>query len=243
MVNHPKRQDNQRALSGHRRSRARTLRSKKLVSPTYPAQYGSTTLVDSDFNAHVGKQLAPYNTIGNQNFFWKSNADINPILQTAGADYSINVTPYLDIFPGSSDYKTVFDQYRLRAFTVMFTPQLITSPSALGSGFVFPRLWTVIDYDDTTGITRTQAEQYDTCFVTPPGCGVIRTVVPRIAIAAYSGAFTSYANMGDVWLDIASGGVLQYGIKLVVEGGAVGQTFLQQYSVSITGYWEFRSAR
>lgn len=44
---------------------------------------------------------------------------------------------------------------------------------------------------------------------------------PRTAMAAYSGAFTSYANMSDQWIDLNSTSVQYYGFKLLLPPASV----------------------
>lgn len=216
------------------------LRATELVLPTAPNQYGTTALVESDFDSSLCARLAPFNTIGSQVFFGRLvGGGVSNIAQIALADTNIALQFSLGGFSGSSDYATCFDQYRLRAAAATFSPLYQT----FAFGAINPRIWTVIDYDDNAVATRSQLLQYDTCVVSPPGSGVVRTLIPRMAVAAYSGAFTSFANVEAGWIDMASINVAHYGVKVVVEGGVSGQTNLQQYSVDLTTYWEFRATR
>jgi len=216
-------------------------RSMKLISPTYPNQYGSTALVPSDFSASLCKSLAPYNTIGNQNFFWRASYDASSVIQQGTSlDTSVSYSFNLSNFPGYNDFVSTFDEYRLHALSVCISPNYTNFPA----NALNPRLWTVIDYDDAATVSRASAEAYDTCVISPPGCGVIRVIKPRIAMAAYTGTFTGYVNMAEQWIDLNSTSVQHYGLKLVVEGGS-GATppLLQTYTVTVTGFWEFRATR
>jgi len=215
-------------------------RAMELVMPTEPNQYGSTALIPSDFNSKLTIRLAPYNTIGNQNFFWRSSYDGTDQRQVAGNDLTGGLYFVLSNISGYASFATVFDQYRLRCVSVTFSPRATAVYSATD---IQPRLWTCFDYDDATAIARSAVEQYDSCVLSPPGTGVVRTIVPRMALAAYSGAFTSYANVEDQWLDISSVNVQHYGVKFVIEAGAAAQTNLVAYALSYTAYWEFRSTR
>jgi hypothetical protein len=104
-------------------------------------------------------------------------------------------------------------------------------------------LYCVIDYDDSTNLTSVAAaEAYSTCLVLSPGESCDRTFKPRIALAAYSGAFTSYANAPSMWIDAGSTGVQHFGVKTYVPGGAAGQTLLQSWDVIVEYFIRFRKS-
>jgi len=213
---------------------------KELILPTSPNQFGTNALVDSDFDAKLVKHLMPYNTIGNQNFFWRTVYDAGVVSQVALSDYLGFVAFQLNQCSGYSDYTTVFDQYRLRAASITISPNYPTLPAPN----VNPRLYTCFDYDDNAPITRLTLQQYDSCVIAPPGTGLARALVPRMAIAAYgNGVFTNYANTDPMWVDAVSSGLPHFGVKFVIEAGGTGQTILQVYTVQATCFWEFRSAR
>jgi hypothetical protein len=213
---------------------------KDLILPTAPNQFGRTALIDSDFNSKVLHQLQPFNTIGNQKFLWRSQYDVQ-IMQQAAGDVQGNVVFALTNFNGASDYTNVFDQYRLKVASVRFDPMYDSSLFVPPN--VNPRLFSCIDYDDANGITAGQLLQYDTAVESPAGTGHVRTLLPRMALAAYSGAFTSYANVADQWIDVASNSVHHYGVKYVVASGNAGQTILQNFIVHVEAFWEFRASR
>jgi hypothetical protein len=189
------------------------------------------------------KRLAPFNTIGNQTFFWRSTTDVSAIAQTALSDAAGTYNFQLGNCPGYADFAATFDMYRLRAAAIMFSPMITTNTSAATAVYL-PRLFTCLDYDDANTVTRAQIQQYDTCVVSPPGSGIVRVLDPHMAVAAYAaGAFTSFANMENEWIDMASAAVQHYGVKYVVEGGATGQTVLQTYTITVTMFWEFKATR
>jgi hypothetical protein len=103
---------------------------------------------------------------------------------------------------------SVFDQYRLVLIELWLTPRQaveVTTDSGLTTS--------VVDYDDAASITVAQANDYGNALIARGDMGHYRCFVPHIATAAYSGTFTSYANMSGQWLDAASGGVYHYGAK------------------------------
>jgi len=104
-------------------------------------------------------------------------------------------------------------------------------------------MYVVIDYDDGTALTSANlASAYSNCVVLNPGESCERTFSPHMALAAYGGAFTSYANVSPQWIDAASTGVQHYGVKVWVPNCTVGQTLLQSWDVTIEHYLEMRKS-
>jgi len=105
----------------------------------------------------------------------------------------------------------VFDQYRVDEVELWLTPRC-SSITAQGAT---PGLFSsVIDYDDANLLTTiNQALDYDNVLTTSGITGHYRRFKPHVATAAYSGAFTSFANETSPWIDAASTGVAHYGLK------------------------------
>jgi hypothetical protein len=84
-----------------------------------------------------------------------------------------------------------------------------------GANNSLPFLYHVIDYDDNSNpANANELLEYENCKVDRLDKIVSRTFSPRFASAAYSGAFTSYANSDpNTWIDTGSPGVLYYGMK------------------------------
>jgi hypothetical protein len=115
---------------------------------------------------------------------------------------------------GYADYVSAFDKYRILEVQAEFMPNnagltYIAGGSALTS--------TVIDYDDSNLLASGDQYAYDSCYTVNTYTPFRRTFVPRAALAAYSGAFTSYAQASaGQWLDCASPSVAHFGIKGVI---------------------------
>jgi hypothetical protein len=136
-----------------------------------------------------------------------------------------------------------FDQYRYKAVRVSIRPQQNAVGLTTNSTTTVVPLYCVIDYDDDAALGSIgAAEAYSNCVVLEPGQSLSRTFKPRIAMAAYSGAFTSYANMEPQWIDAASNGVRHYGIKIYVPAATAGQTTLQSWDIVIESFIEMRQA-
>ncbi len=125
---------------------------------------------------------------------------------TSGADTTTSYSFSLTSVPDSGDFTGLFDQYRILQISVEFLP---TSQSGGGP------LLTAIDYDDAaTPPNLNELLEHATLIKTAPGNGIVRTFQPRIAVAAYSGVFTSFTQLVSPWLDNVSNGVLHYGLKV-----------------------------
>lgn len=104
----------------------------------------------------------------------------------------------------------VFDMYRVDQIEVWLIPRNVAGSTATGGPLV-----SVIDYDDAGAFATTgDALQHSTAHVAEYGFGVYRKFIPRMAVASYSGAFTSYTSMPPQWIDVASASVQHYGLKL-----------------------------
>lgn len=128
----------------------------------------------------------------------------------------------------------VFDQYMIDEAEVWIMPQ----PSVAASSNNYGILKTVIDLDDSTSLgSLTAADEYSSVVVSEATQGHYRHFIPHVALAAYSGSFTSYANRSHQWIDAASTGVQHYGVKVAI--GLTGTPIT--YDLHIRWHAKFRS--
>jgi hypothetical protein len=122
----------------------------------------------------------------------------------------------LNILPGYAEFTSLFDQYRIMMVEVTFYSPYVTIQATATPKLM---LHTVNDYDDYTAVTPTAMQEYETYQQRDLSFGkpIHFSFKPRVALAAYSGAFTSYANQGNQWLDVASPAVQHYGLKYALE--------------------------
>jgi hypothetical protein len=139
-------------------------------------------------------------------------------------------------FPNSTEFTSLFDQYRIKNVEISFV--------YLNPVSVLAPLYTVIDYDDaTTPGAVTDLLQYQTLMQTAPGQQHTRRLEPRFDLAAYSGVFTSFAlAQKDQWVDVASPSVQFYGLKYALPATA-GGTAGVVYNIQITALLQFRNPR
>lgn len=115
----------------------------------------------------------------------------------------------------SGSLVSLFDQYRFIACRFRLLPrQNLLAPSTS----TYPPLYTVIDYDNATApSSRAAIQSYANCTESQVYESVERSFCPHIAVAAYSGSFSSYSNMAMVWIDSASPSVQHYGLKYWID--------------------------
>jgi len=165
---------------------------------------------------------------------------VSQLFQSTSAVYG-TFSFKLSNLPGQVNL-SIWDQYRIDAVRISIVPTANALPTTVSSTQTYSELYCVIDYDDSTNLSSTTAALgYDNCIMLVPGESLERTFQPRIAVAGYSGSFTSYTNMPPQWIDTASNAVQHYGIKYAISPGAAGQTSLQVWDVFTEYYISFRS--
>jgi hypothetical protein len=115
--------------------------------------------------------------------------------------------------PTPTDFTSLFDQYRIAQVRVEFLPE-VNAFGASTTAIQLPYVLTAIDYDDGSPATTAAIQQYGTCMTNSYTEYFERVLNPRAALAAYSGAFTSYAQSPPgQWMDSASPSIQYYGLK------------------------------
>jgi len=150
-----------------------------------------------------GKALTHYKTVRTATY---SNVTTSNVSFTGrGISFS------LADLPNASEFTTLFDQYKIDKIEVLMIPSVTQSTAASPmSGLTV----TEVDYDDAnTPASLDEMYQSENHQLHTPTSSIARSFVPSIAIAAYSGAFTSYAQKTG-WIDCASSNVAHYGFKI-----------------------------
>jgi hypothetical protein len=150
--------------------------------------------------------------------------------------YSATLAQFSD---NLSALTSLFDQYRIDGLEVWIKP----TNGPAGGVVSEVDLFTVLDYDGGTISNAAQANGYSTCIQSEFSDTQRRAFKPRIAYAAYSGAFTSYANQQAGWIDCGSTGVLHYGlIALATPYTSVsGVANPPQWDLQVRAHISFRS--
>lgn len=142
--------------------------------------------------------------------------------------YGFSMFFTLDTIPTFASYVSAYDRFNIQKVVVKIYPvctsstgQDIVNPSnSQCNGFLH---W-VIDSEDANlpsasdlGVDTLRRRPSYRMVNLARSRPMTRTVMPRIALGAYSGAFTSYANRKPGWIDTASPSVQHYGLKGVFE--------------------------
>jgi hypothetical protein len=143
------------------------------------------------------------------------------------------------VLDNATNFGAVFDQYRIALVEVTFSPQV--NMNYVGSGTNDGQYVTVVDLDDTTNLTSFNTGlDYPGAIVTQLIKPHKHTFVPHIAVAAYSGAFTSFANEEAPWIDVASPSVQHYGVKYACNTAS---TYASSVTVIIRVWLQLRNVR
>jgi len=161
---------------------------------------------------------------------------LSPFTTSTSLNSFLSYTVSLGAVDQSSSLAQVFDQYRIIEAELWLMPRASAAASNSDGGI----LSSVIDLDDATLLTQlNQAGDYSSCITSEPTVGHYRRWVPHAAIAAYSGAFTSFANVASPWCDTSYPSVTHYGVKLAASVTAVALV----YDINVRLKLQFRSVR
>jgi len=122
----------------------------------------------------------------------------------AGAQFTLNM------FSNAAEYTALFDQYRIDEIEVWIESSEVMSATVGSAAF-----HTAIDLDDAnvpTAISQVSGKQ--NALTSLVGTGHYHKFQPHMAVAVYSGTFTSFGNEPAGWIDVASPTVAHYGLKL-----------------------------
>lgn len=142
----------------------------------------------------------------------------------------------LDQVTNYTEFTNLYDQYRIKRVDIQMRRMGNSESTAAIDGVIY----VAPDYDDVAATAVAALQQYPAvqCLNWDEGCQI--ELYPRIAMAAYAGAFTSYANVAAGWIDCNSPSVAHYGLKIAANGfGGVPQ----KWEITATYHLEFRSPR
>lgn len=189
-----------------RQAEASARRKKKTRRPRL-VQEGQ--IVSRAFNEVASRPLPTMGLGLDQSIVLTMNVESLAFLTTSATVITYATKSFqLSDFNGASSLVTVFDQYRFRQIEVWLEPH-----TAQGST-VYSGLATAVDLDDVGTPTNIgQVSDKQGAIFGSGANGRYHKWLPHMAVAAYAGAFTSYANMPADWIDSNSPGVQHYGFK------------------------------
>jgi hypothetical protein len=137
----------------------------------------------------------------------------------------------LSNFDNYTEYTGLFDQYMIQQIEVWLEPQNPASNQSYGE------LAMAIDLDDASVGTISSIQNKQGCMWGNGSSGRYMRFRPHVAVAVYSGAFTSFANEPSCWIDCASPSVQHYGLKV----GTLATAAAIVYSLTIRAVVSFRA--
>jgi hypothetical protein len=138
-------------------------------------------------------------------------------------------------FAEYANYIALFDQYRFDELEIWLEPQSSQSTVFSNMG----QMATTIDLDDAnTPSSYNSVVGRQQVVITDGGVGHYHRWKPHMAVAVYSGAFTSFQNAPADWIDCASSSVQHYGLKF----SSLPTSAVINYNLTVRGKLSFRSA-
>lgn len=135
----------------------------------------------------------------------------------------------------SASYTALFDQYMIREIEAVIEPVITEVTTVAGDPGTYV---TAVDVDDANLPTSYASLcNFNTAVQSRGFNSHYHRWTPQIAIAAYSGTFTSYSAAENQWLDAASPNVQHYAIK----GGSGTVLVAQAYILTARFHLVFRS--
>jgi len=151
----------------------------------------------------------------------------------------------LDQLPAYTEFASLFDQYRIEKIDIVFSTRLDPSSSSAAAQAWFPRLFTLVDNDDTTipsGADELRQSARCQLSIVKPDSFVRRSFTPKCLATVYNTAVSSgYALSNNTWLDMATPSVPHYGLKYAVENLSTLNT--QTILVEVSYHLAFRDSR
>jgi hypothetical protein len=152
---------------------------------------------------------------------------------TAGVSTVAALNFTLSQFGAAAALAAVFDQYRFEQIETWVECNI---PNNVASAV--PNLCTAVDLDDSNlPGTFTQVSDKQGALTGNAPAGHYHKWRPHMAVATFSGAFTSYANVPATWIDSASNNVQHYGLKLAALSGGGAYPF----NVTVRAVISFRA--
>jgi len=149
------------------------------------------------------------------------------------ANFAMQLANVVDV----TNLTSVFDQYRVVRVQFWIVPRFgpPTSNTANQGNLV-----SAVDYDDNTNWTSFATGLEYSNSITSGGCqGHYHDFKPHVALAAYQGALTAFANEENIWIDCAYPNVYYYGLK----AGSTVTDAAYNFDAFARVYLQFRNQR
>lgn len=213
--------------------------SSSLASPAQLAGLHAVSSSGSKKGTKRGRIIASFfNSIGPRPFHRIGSLEQSIVVTLEASSFLLSTstvaTTYastaftLSLFPVSA-YTSLFDQYRIDEL------ELWIEPRAAQGATVFDTMYTCVDLDDAnvpTSVSDVSLKQG--ALIGMGGSGRYHRWQPHMAVAVYSGAFTSYGNEPAGWIDCASPAVQHFGFKAAFAATPVSVLYSYEVRAKVT---------
>lgn len=153
------------------------------------------------------------------------------------ADVGGSLIGQLNQVPGWTEFKALFDQYKIMALKIRLSPRANSAEVGTNQGLV--KVFTAIDTDGGTApATIADIIQNETLKITKSNRDVVRYFKPKYAVATSTGTPATGGKVTSGWLDCENSSVNHNSLQFVIQqlpGGA------QSWDVCTTYYLAFKN--
>lgn len=180
-----------------------------------------------------------YNKRGQKLYLFKRHVDFGELTISNSINTYAAYNFSLSDVPNSSEFTSLYDQYKINCVKLKFLPQQTQSVSigTINNPNASSRFFSVIDYNDGTApASIDELRQYQSCKYT----GILRThkrVVFKPKILDTNGFSIS------PWMSTASPNANYFGIKVAVEPMDSTSTLTMMYTIEATYYMSFKQVK
>lgn len=142
--------------------------------------------------------------------------------------------------PNSSEFTSLFDEYRVGKLTFNFVP--IKLQGNIDAAYSCPELFTIVDKDDSTVPSSINE------FLQSPSMRIVsssrrfrRYFYPKFASSMYVSAVSTGYGARNGWVDCTNSDVPHYGLKYMMNPSTIASAFI--YQVFVTATVKFRGVR
>lgn len=150
----------------------------------------------------------------------------------------------LNLLPDYTDFRSLFDEYKIDklVFHIVNVSNDIL-PNSTGPPTNPGMCFYAVDYDDAgTPTSKNYMLQYDNCKYLLPSQSAHVSFVPKVILDTEgNGGMTTGVTLGSAWVNVGTGIVNHYGLKMWLDGGNGPQIY--QWRCIVDYYITFRKAR
>jgi hypothetical protein len=145
----------------------------------------------------------------------KSTIYVASVTSTSAAEGLYGYSTSFDQIPDYTSCQNLYDRYKINR--VVWRIKANTAQPVPAASPSISYLFACVDFDDGSAPSSVSiVGNYENCVLASVSEDLLIEYRPKIAIAAYSGAFTSYASNSNQWIDMGSPSVQHYGLKIGV---------------------------